>query len=130
MVGLRGTILVFFTAFLLMAVDPAPPLSHPRAPTGNFSSPAPFSPLPPPGTISLSATAIPSGAATISEMRFYRDSVLIGVDATAPYGYSWINVPKGRYLIQARAIDNSGKIGYSQAATVFVNDSSKAVPGG
>lgn len=94
-----------------------------------LTTPVHFAAYPTSGSISMSATASdPDGS--ISEVRFYRDSILIGADASAPYDLTWSDAPKGRYRIQARAVDNLGVVGYSQAVTVFVNDSAKAIPGG
>ena len=98
-------------------------------PVVTLTTPVHFAAYPTSGSISMSATASdPDGS--ISEVRFYRDSILIGTDASAPYDLAWSNAPKGRYRIQARAVDNSGLVGYSQAITVFVNDSAKAIQGG
>lgn len=52
---------------------------------------------------------------TISEVRFFIDGVDLGTDDTYPFNVFWKPRTEGTYLIEAEAIDNSGKIRlYSQ----------------
>ncbi len=70
-------------------------------------------------TIALAATATDSDG-TVAKVEFYNGSTLLGSDATAPYGFSWTNVPAGTYSLTARATDDKGATGNSAAATVVV----------
>lgn len=100
-----------------------------NGPVVRLTTPSHFTAYTTGATIHMAATATATGG-SISEVRFYRDSVLLGTDVSLPYAFSWPNAPVGRYRIQARAVDASGTIGYSQAVTVFVNDSGVVLPGG
>jgi Bacterial Ig domain/Chitobiase/beta-hexosaminidase C-terminal domain/Fn3 associated len=100
-----------------------------NGPSVQLTSPAYFSAYTTGAPIDIAANVI-SPLAAIAEVRFYRDTVWIGTDASAPYGMTWANAPPGRHRIQARVTDLAGREGYSQALTVFVNDSGKAIQGG
>lgn len=65
----------------------------------------------------VTATATdPDG--TISKVEFYTGSTLLITDATAPYEYMFMQNIAGVYPITAKAIDNSGNIGFSQTITM------------
>ena len=59
------------------------------------------------------------GEVWVAKVEFYANEVKIGEDTTAPYEYTWSNVPSGEYALQAIAIDNNG-------ATTKVNGSTRA----
>ncbi len=71
-----------------------------------------------PATIDISATA--NDADGISKVEFFNGSTLLNTQSTAPYNYSWQNVPIGNYTITARATDNNGLQTTSQTASVSV----------
>jgi hypothetical protein len=102
--------------------------AHPP-PQVTLTSPTYFSAFATGSPIAITATAV-SGGRPISQVRFYRDSVLIGSSSGPAYATTWANPPPGRYRLQAWALDDRGGIGYSQPVTVFVNDSAKSVLGG
>jgi len=56
-----------------------------------------------PSTIDLSAS-VNSNGHTISKVRFFQGSTLLGEDLTAPYIYSWNAVPAGSYALRAVAV--------------------------
>ena len=59
-----------------------------------------------PAAISLNATAVPSpAAATISQVVFLHDGVLIGTVTSPPYALTWTNVAVGSYVVTARATE-------------------------
>jgi Zn-dependent metalloprotease len=59
------------------------------------------------GTVTITATASdPDGS--ISHVEFYAGSIKLAQVETAPYAYTWQNVPAGNHLIIARAVDNIG----------------------
>jgi regulation of enolase protein 1 (concanavalin A-like superfamily) len=90
----------------------APPSCQLTAPANgaSFSAPA---------TITLSATASDSNGSVV-RVEFYAGGTKLGEDASAPYGFTWSNVPGGVHTLSARAVDNQGAIGGSGTATVTV----------
>ena len=67
--------------------------------------------------MSASATDIDG---TISKVNFYNGTTLLKTVYTAPYTYSWIDVPAGKYTITAKATDNKGAITTSDSVVVSV----------
>jgi len=57
---------------------------------------------------------------TITSVKFYNGTEMIGEDFTAPYSYVWTNAPAGTHSITAVATDNGGAQGTSQVVTVTV----------
>jgi hypothetical protein len=84
------------------------------APAISLSAPA--TPLAAPASISLSATT----TGTLTQVEFYNGTTLLFTDTTAPYAYTWSNVPAGSYTITARAIATNGLSATSTPATVTV----------
>ncbi len=73
-----------------------------------------------PAAINITATASdPNG--TISKVEFFNGTTKLGEDVSAPYTFSWTNVPVGTYTITAVATDNSGTKATSAAVAVKVN---------
>jgi hypothetical protein len=60
-----------------------------------------------PASITIEATAADADG-SVQNVAFYANGVLLGVDATAPYGVTWSNVPSGTYTLTAVATDNRG----------------------
>jgi len=73
-----------------------------------------------PATIELAAIATDNEAA-IAKVEFYNGATLLGTATTAPYGFSWTNVPIGAYTLTARATDALGVVVGSAPVTVSVN---------
>jgi hypothetical protein len=46
----------------------------------------------------------------IAKVEFYNGAVKLGEDLTAPYSFSWTNVPAGAYALAVKAIDNAGAV--------------------
>jgi hypothetical protein len=88
------------------------------SPVVTLTAPAGGSTFVAPATLSLAATASDDGAVTA--VQFYRGSTLLGTDTTSPYTFSWSNVPAGRYVLTAVAIDNVGGVTLSAPVTVDV----------
>ncbi len=57
---------------------------------------------------------------TITSVKFYDGTMLIGEDLTAPYSFEWTTAGTGTHSITAVAIDNSGAQSTSQAVIVNV----------
>lgn len=72
-----------------------------------------------PASITLQASASdPDGS--IVRVEFLRDGAVIFTDTTAPYSFTWTNVPQGSYALAARAVDNRSGVATSATATVTV----------
>lgn len=44
----------------------------------------------------------------IDEVEFFNGVFKLGEDASAPFEYSWSDIPEGRYVLSARAVDDDG----------------------
>ncbi|MHA7056258.1 Ig-like domain-containing protein [Aquimarina sp. M1] len=58
-------------------------------------------------TIDIEASASDTDG-SITRVQFYQGTTLLGEDITAPYSYSWNNVPTGNQVITAKAYDDKG----------------------
>jgi hypothetical protein len=82
-----------------------------------------------PATIPLAATVTP-GTATIKRVLFYNGSTLLGEDTTAPYAFTWTNVPASQPKISARVVydltsgQNVDYVQQSATRSVYVLDNS------
>ncbi len=56
----------------------------------------------------------------VSKVEFYNDDEKIGEDTTAPYSFTWTEVPVGSYFISAEAIDAEDLAGSSNVVNVIV----------
>jgi subtilisin family serine protease len=77
--------------------------------------------------IPLAATANDSDG-TIAQVDFYAGPALLGSDTTAPYEFSWTNVPPGSYTLTAVATDNSSATTRSAPVGVTVQAAPSATP--
>lgn len=77
------------------------------APTVTLTNPTDGQSFTPPASVSLAATASDSDG-SVAKVEFYRGSTRLGEDTSAPYAFTWTNVPVGQYRLIARAIDNLG----------------------
>jgi len=99
---------------------PAPPTN--QAPTVSLSSPANGASFTAGSMITVSATAAdPDG--TVSNVKFYAGSTLIGTDTTSPYSVSWSGAAAGSYILKAVATDNGGATKESTTRTVTFTSS-------
>jgi hypothetical protein len=74
-----------------------------------------------PATIAMTATASdPDAGGSIAKVEFFQGATKLGEDTTAPYAFTWSNVPNGTYSLTARATDNLGKTTTSAPVTVTV----------
>ncbi len=80
------------------------------------------------GTTTISANATDNIG--VDHVRFYRDSIFIGSDATTPYSMSWdtTQTTNGTYNISARAYDAAGNIGTSSTISVSVANNTNPLP--
>jgi regulation of enolase protein 1 (concanavalin A-like superfamily) len=72
-----------------------------------------------PATITISAAAADSDG-TISSVDFFEGSTLLGSTSTAPYSFTWSDVPEGSYTFSAVAHDNDGAATTSDLRSVSV----------
>jgi gliding motility-associated-like protein len=77
------------------------------APTVALTAPANNSTFTAGSSITISATANDSNG-SISKVEFYRGTVKLGEDVTAPYSYILGNAAAGSYSVTAKATDNAG----------------------
>ena len=96
---------------------PSAPTNQP--PTVSLSSPASGASYAAGSAIPVSATAADANG-TISSVKFYAGSTLIGTDTTSPYSVSWSGAAAGSYTLKAVATDNGGATTASATRTVTV----------
>lgn len=123
----KGYLCTKYTDYFLgagMATPPKPNIvvigTGNNAPNVTLSSPKDATSFTGPTTITLSAVASDRDG-TISKIEFYQGTTLIGTVTSAPYTFSWTNVPGGTYIITAKATDNNGASTASQAVTITVS---------
>ncbi|MEO5782959.1 MAG: CHRD domain-containing protein, partial [Ginsengibacter sp.] len=61
---------------------------------------------------------------------FYNGATLLGTATTSPYTFTWTGVAEGKYLITAKATDNSGAVTTSSVVNVAVDPTFKATLNG
>jgi len=97
----------------------APRLVHVNpSPVVSLTAPAGGTVFVAPAAVALAATASDDGG--VAAVEFYQGSTLLGTDTVSPYTFNWTNVPAGRYVLTARAIDNLGGSTLSAPVTVDV----------
>ena len=70
-------------------------------------------------TISITATATDSDG-TVTRVEFRDGTTLVGQDSTAPYSFTWRNVPVGSHVLTARATDNMSAVTTSSQVRITV----------
>ena len=102
----------------------ASPANQPPAVT--ISSPTKSTSYIAPATIIIEAAASdPDG--TLRKVEFYQGTTRLGELTTAPYSFTWKEVPEGTYLITAAATDNQNLRTISGSVTVVVEKSANLV---
>ena len=95
-----------------------------QPPVVNISSPTKNNAFYAPATITIDANASdPDG--TVTRVEFYNGQTKLGEATSAPYAFTWKNVPEGTYLISAAATDNKNARTVSTSVTIVVE---KAAP--
>lgn len=74
-----------------------------------------------PADVTLTADASDSDG-SVAKVAFYHGNVLLGVDSSAPYAFTWNNVPEGNYVLTAVATDNSGASTVSAPVNIAVTE--------
>jgi len=70
--------------------------------------------------ITITAQASDSDG-SVKKVAFYRGTTKLGEDETAPYSFTWENVPTGHYVLKARATDNDGLAADSAPVNIRVS---------
>ena len=97
-----------------------------QPPVVNISSPTKSTSFISPATITIDAVASdPDG--TVSKVEFYQGTIKLGERTSAPYSYTWKEVPEGTYSITAAATDNQNLRTVSGAVSVVVEKSATAI---
>jgi hypothetical protein len=97
-----------------------------QPPVVSISSPTKSTSFITPATITIDANAFdPDGSVT--KVEFYNGSSRLGEITSAPYSYTWKEVPAGTYSITAAATDSKGLRTVSAAVTVIVEQSAAVV---
>ena len=89
-------------------------------PTVSLTSPANGSTYTAPAAITLNATASDSNG--IAKVEFYRGTILLGTDTTAPYSWALTNVEPGSYSYTAKAYDSLNASTSSTAVNITVSE--------
>jgi hypothetical protein len=70
-------------------------------------------------TITVTATASdPDG--TVTKVEFLDRTTVLSQDTSAPYSFTWRNVPQGSHVLTARATDNAGAVATSSQVGITV----------
>lgn len=97
-----------------------------QPPVVSISSPTKSTGFIAPAAITIDANASdPDGS--ITKVEFYNGTSKLGEITSAPYSYTWKEVPAGTYSITAAATDNKGLKTVSAAVTVVVEKSATTV---
>ncbi|HET6641967.1 MAG TPA: Ig-like domain-containing protein [Gaiellaceae bacterium] len=88
-------------------------------PTVNITSPADGAIFAWKPTITVTATASDANG-TVTKVEFRDGTTVLGQDTSAPYSYTWRNVPQGSHLLTARATDNAGAVTASSPVGITV----------
>jgi parallel beta-helix repeat protein len=88
-------------------------------PTVSITSPTLNSSFKATASIDISAAADDADG-SVSKVEFYNGSTFLHTETTAPYQWTWNNVPSGTYYLTAKATDNSGKVTTSSIVKVSV----------
>ncbi|MFD2255588.1 Ig-like domain-containing protein [Luteolibacter algae] len=90
------------------------------APVVTLDAPVDAATFSSPAIVELKASASDSDG-VVDRVEFYNGGMKIGEDRTAPYEFSWTQVPAGSYELSAVAVDDDGLTGLSSGAAIVVN---------
>ncbi len=89
-------------------------------PQAAIASPASGSSFTEPATITLTATASDSDG-LVAKVEFFSGTTKLGEKTSAPYNFTWANVPAGSYRLSAKATDSNGATATSPLAVITVS---------
>ncbi|HET8873201.1 MAG TPA: Ig-like domain-containing protein, partial [Gaiellaceae bacterium] len=88
-------------------------------PNANVTSPADGAIFAWKPTITVTATASdPDG--TVTKVEFLDGTTVLSQDTSAPYSFTWRNVPQGSHVLTVRATDNAGAVTTSSQVAITV----------
>jgi len=88
-------------------------------PTASITSPADGAIFAWKPTITLTANASDPGG-TVTKVEFRDGTTVLAQDTSAPYSYTWRNVPPGSHVLTVRATDNAAAVTTSATVTITV----------
>lgn len=95
-------------------------VNNKQSPIINITSPLTGAIYNDPAEVSITASASdPDGV--IKRVDFYRDTILIGSDITAPFSIVWSSAMAGHYSLTAKAVDNDTLSTTSAAVGITIN---------
>ena len=98
-----------------------------QAPTVSLTAPSNGATFSAPATITLNANASdPEGQ--LARVEFFSGSSRLGTDTTAPYSFTWSNVPAGSYALTAVAFDSSGASATSSSVNITLQGTTTGLP--
>jgi len=90
-----------------------------QSPVVSLTSPAAGGSYTAPATVTMNASASDADG-SVAKVEFFSGTVKLGEATTAPFTFTWSNVPSGSYDLAAVATDNAGATARSTAATINV----------
>lgn len=91
-----------------------------KAPTVAITSPASGATFVASTSVAIQATATDRDG-TVTLVEFFQGATKLGQDATAPFAFTWSNVPAGSYALTAVASDNQGAKKTSKTVNISVS---------
>lgn len=110
---------------ILKAINDAAGTSVNPPPTVSITSPANNASFTPNTSITITANASDNGSVT--KVEFFNGATKLGEDTSAPYSYTWSNVPAGSYALTAKATDNLNASSTSAVVNIAVGNASPTV---
>jgi predicted amidohydrolase/regulation of enolase protein 1 (concanavalin A-like superfamily) len=98
---------------------PPPPPPSNTPPSVSLTAPANNTSYVAPATVDLAASAFDSDG-SVARVEFLNGTAVIASDTTAPYAFTWSNVPAGTYTLSARAVDNGNLSAASASVTITI----------
>ncbi|RZS75371.1 DUF7594 domain-containing protein [Pseudobacter ginsenosidimutans] len=89
------------------------------SPTVSITSPASGASFTAPASITINATANDADG-NVTLVEFFNGTTKLGEDNTAPYTFTWNNVPQGAYSLTAKATDDSSATTTSPVVSITV----------
>jgi cellulose 1,4-beta-cellobiosidase len=97
-----------------------------NAPAVSITSPSTGDTFNQAANITINASASDTDG-SVTKVEFYQGSTKLGEDTSAPYSYTWNNVPTSYYKLTARATDNIGDSTTSSGVNIHVIGGSGAI---
>jgi hypothetical protein len=94
-----------------------------QLPSASLTAPAPGASFAADADVVFAATASdPDGS--VARVEFLANGTEVGEDASAPYGFTWVDPPAGGHTLTARAVDNVGASASSAPVSITVQSPS------